>query len=92
MGKIHFTFNSVQVNELLRVSDFAKQLTILNYVFKFSFRTFRNFCFVLFFKFQKQLLAQQPGIDRAFPFGISRQICFFSEVGLPDQCPRPFFT
>jgi hypothetical protein len=31
---------------------------------------------------QKQILAQQPGGVRAFPFGISRQICFFSEVGL----------
>jgi hypothetical protein len=24
-----------------------------------------------------------------FPFGISRHICFFSEVGLSDQCPQP---
>jgi hypothetical protein len=24
-----------------------------------------------------------------FPFGISRQICFFSEVGLSDQCANP---
>jgi hypothetical protein len=41
---------------------------------------------------KKQILAQQPGGVRAFPFGISRQICFFSEVGLSDQCPQPSFT
>jgi hypothetical protein len=29
---------------------------------------------------------------RAFPLGISRQICFFSEVGLSDQCPQPSFA
>jgi hypothetical protein len=33
---------------------------------------------------KKQILAQQPCGVRAFPFGISRQICFFSEVGLSD--------
>jgi hypothetical protein len=37
----------------------------------------------------KQILAQQPFLVRAFPFGISRQICFFYEVGLSDQCPQP---
>jgi hypothetical protein len=37
--------------------------------------------------YSKQILAQQPGGARAFPFGISRQICFFSEVDLSDQCP-----
>jgi hypothetical protein len=25
-------------------------------------------------------------------FGISRQICFFSKVGLSDLCPQPTFT
>jgi hypothetical protein len=40
----------------------------------------------------KQILAQQPGIVRTFPSGISRQICFFSEVDLSDQCPQPSFT
>jgi hypothetical protein len=38
---------------------------------------------------QKQILAQQPFLVRAFPFGISRQICFFYEVSLSDQCPQP---
>jgi hypothetical protein len=38
---------------------------------------------------KKQILAQQPFLVRAFPFGISRQICFFYEVGLSDQCPQP---
>jgi hypothetical protein len=28
----------------------------------------------------------------AFPFGISKQICFFSDVGLSDQCPQPSLT
>jgi hypothetical protein len=41
---------------------------------------------------KKQILAQQPGGVRAFPFEISRQICFFSEVGLSDQCPQSSFT
>jgi hypothetical protein len=40
-------------------------------------------------KKNKQILAQQPFLVRAFPFGISRQICFFYEVGLSDQCPQP---
>jgi hypothetical protein len=35
-------------------------------------------------KQKKQLLAQQPFLVRAFPFGISRQICFFYEAGLSD--------
>jgi hypothetical protein len=38
---------------------------------------------------KKQILAQQPFLVWAFPFGISRQICFFYEVGLSDQCPQP---
>jgi hypothetical protein len=29
---------------------------------------------------------------RTFLFGIFRQICFFSEVCLSDQCPQPSFT
>jgi uncharacterized protein YlaN (UPF0358 family) len=33
----------------------------------------------------KQILAQQP-------FGISRHICFFYEVGLSDQCPQPLLN
>jgi hypothetical protein len=41
---------------------------------------------------KKQILAQQPGGGRAFPSGISRQICFFFEVVLSDQCPQPSFT
>jgi hypothetical protein len=44
---------------------------------------------VLYYFFKKQILAQQPFLVRAFPFGISRQICFFYEVGLSDQCPQP---
>jgi hypothetical protein len=39
-----------------------------------------------FFFFYKK---QQPCLVRASPFGISRQICFFHEVGLSDQCPQP---
>jgi hypothetical protein len=42
-------------------------------------------------RLQKQILAQQPGGVRAFPFGISRQISFFSEVGLSDQRIQPSF-
>jgi hypothetical protein len=38
---------------------------------------------------KEQILAQQPFLVRAFPFGISRQICFFYEVGLSNQCPQP---
>jgi hypothetical protein len=38
---------------------------------------------------EKQILAQQPFLVRAFPFRISGQICFFYEVGLSDQCPHP---
>jgi hypothetical protein len=41
------------------------------------------------FQKKKQILAQQPFLVRTFPFGISRQICFFYEVGLSDQCPQP---
>jgi hypothetical protein len=41
-------------------------------------------------KKKKQILVQQ--LVRAFPFGISRQICFFYEVGLSDQCPQPFLN
>jgi hypothetical protein len=40
---------------------------------------------------KKQILAQQPFLVGAFPFGISRHICFFYEVGLSDQCPQPLF-
>jgi hypothetical protein len=36
-----------------------------------------------------QILAQQPFLVKASPFGIPRQICFFYEVGLSDQCPQP---
>jgi hypothetical protein len=45
--------------------------------------------FKLLSKTKKEILAQQPFLVRAFPFGISRQICFFYEVGLSDQCPQP---
>jgi hypothetical protein len=38
---------------------------------------------------KKQILAQQPFLVRASPFVISRQIGFFYEVGLSDQCPQP---
>jgi hypothetical protein len=38
---------------------------------------------------KKQILAQQPFLVKAFPFGISRHICFFYEVGLSDQYPQP---
>jgi hypothetical protein len=38
---------------------------------------------------KKQILAQQPFLVKASPFGISRHICFFYEVGLSDQCPQP---
>jgi hypothetical protein len=38
------------------------------------------------------ILAQQPGGVRAFPFGISSQICFFSKVGLSHQCLESSFT
>jgi hypothetical protein len=38
---------------------------------------------------KKQILAQQPFLVRASPFGISRQICFFYEVGLSVKCPQP---
>jgi hypothetical protein len=38
---------------------------------------------------KKQILAQQPFLVKASPFGISRHICFFYEVGLSDQCPPP---
>jgi hypothetical protein len=37
----------------------------------------------------KQILAQQPFLVKAFPFGITRHICFFYEVGLSDQCSQP---
>jgi hypothetical protein len=37
----------------------------------------------------KQTLAQQPCGVRAFPFGISRQFCFFSEVNLSDHIFNP---
>jgi hypothetical protein len=35
---------------------------------------------------KKQILAQHPFLVRG---EISRQICFFYEVGLSDQCPQP---
>jgi hypothetical protein len=38
---------------------------------------------------QKQILAQQPFLVKASPFGISRHICFFYEVGLSNRCPQP---
>jgi hypothetical protein len=38
---------------------------------------------------EKQILAQQPFLVKDSPFGISRHIYFFYEVGLPDQCPQP---
>jgi hypothetical protein len=31
-------------------------------------------------------------VELVLPFRISRQICFFSEVGLSEQCPQPSFT
>jgi Reverse transcriptase (RNA-dependent DNA polymerase) len=34
----------------------------------------------------KQILARQPFLVKASPFGISRHICFFYEVSLSDQC------
>jgi hypothetical protein len=37
---------------------------------------------------KKQILAQQPFLVRASPFGISRPICFFCEVGLSNQGPQ----
>ena len=33
--------------------------------------------------------ATTVGTVRAFPFGITRHICFFYKVGLSDQCPQP---
>jgi hypothetical protein len=44
----------------------------------------RKFCY----KLHKKANSGATTI-RAFPFGISRQICFFYEVGLSDQCPQP---
>jgi hypothetical protein len=38
---------------------------------------------------KKQILTQQPFLVKASPFGISRHICFFYDVGLSDQCPQP---
>jgi hypothetical protein len=43
------------------------------------------FCFCT----SKQILAQQPFLVKASPFGISRHIGFFYEAGLSDQCPQP---
>jgi hypothetical protein len=37
----------------------------------------------------KQILTQQPFLVKASPFGISRHICFFYEVGLSDRCLQP---
>jgi hypothetical protein len=56
---------------------------------------FFGICICLFIRFwitnqmNKQILAQQPFLVKVSPFGISRNICFFYEVGLSHQCPQP---
>jgi hypothetical protein len=62
--------------------------------FKMCSKKIQNFWFQyfktsLYGRDCKQILAQQPFLVEASPFGISRHICFFYDVGLADQCPQP---
>jgi hypothetical protein len=89
---IEFLFNFAIKNIIWKHLNFLHWKKIIVRI-TIKWRHYNNLIMYIYCKLimlnKKQIMAQQPFLVRASPFGISRQICFFNEIGLSDQCPQP---